>query len=42
MLPRLNIHLGVGTAAEIIDATIGAVVLLIVLRVVRGPSWRLR
>jgi len=42
MLPRLGLHLGVGTAAEIIDATIGAVVLLIVLRVLRGPSWGLR
>jgi uncharacterized membrane protein YeaQ/YmgE (transglycosylase-associated protein family) len=42
MLPRLGLHLGVGTAAEIVDATIGAVVLLLVLRVLRGPSWRLR
>jgi uncharacterized membrane protein YeaQ/YmgE (transglycosylase-associated protein family) len=42
MLPRLGLHLGVGTAAEIVNATIGAVVLLIVLRVLRRPSWRLR
>ena len=42
MLPRLGVHLGVGIAAEIVDAAIGAIVLLLVLRVVRGPSWRLR
>ena len=36
LLPRLNIHLGVGTIALIINATIGAIVLLIVLRVVSG------
>lgn len=42
MLPRLGIHLGVGTAAHIVDATIGAIVLLLFLRLMRGPSWRLR
>jgi uncharacterized membrane protein YeaQ/YmgE (transglycosylase-associated protein family) len=41
-LPRLGIHLGVGTAAHIVDATVGAIVLLLVLRLVRGPSWRVR
>jgi uncharacterized membrane protein YeaQ/YmgE (transglycosylase-associated protein family) len=42
ILPRLGIHVGVGTAAEIVDATIGAIVLLLILRLMRGPSWRLR
>jgi len=36
LLPRLNIHLGVGTVALIINATIGAIVLLILLRVLAG------
>ena len=47
LLPRLNIHLGVGTIALIINATIGAIVLLIVLRVFSsrggggwGSRWR--
>ena len=36
LLPRLGIHLGVGMVAAIIQATIGAVLLLVVLRIVRG------
>jgi uncharacterized membrane protein YeaQ/YmgE (transglycosylase-associated protein family) len=36
LLPRLNIHLGVGTVALIINATIGAIVLLITIRLVAG------
>ena len=36
LLPRLNIHLGVGTIALIINATIGAIVLLITIRLVAG------
>jgi uncharacterized membrane protein YeaQ/YmgE (transglycosylase-associated protein family) len=36
LLPRLNIHLGVGTVALIINATIGAIVLLIILRLIAG------
>ena len=35
LLPRLGIHLGVGLVAIIISATIGAVVLLLILRLVR-------
>ena len=38
LLPRLNIHLGVGVAAAIINATIGAVVLLVVIKLLRGGS----
>ena len=41
LLPRLNIHLGVGTIALIINATIGAIVLLIMIRMVAGNrGWR--
>lgn len=40
LLPRLNIHLGVGWVALIVNATIGAVLLLIVLRLLMGRrSW---
>ena len=42
MLPRLGIHLGTGMAAQIADAAIGAIVLLIILRLLSGPVWRLR
>jgi uncharacterized membrane protein YeaQ/YmgE (transglycosylase-associated protein family) len=38
LLPRLHIHLGVGVAAAIINATIGAVVLLAVIKLLRGGS----
>jgi uncharacterized membrane protein YeaQ/YmgE (transglycosylase-associated protein family) len=36
LLPRLGIHLGVGMVAAILNAFIGAVVLLLVLRLVSG------
>jgi uncharacterized membrane protein YeaQ/YmgE (transglycosylase-associated protein family) len=35
LLPRLGIHLGLGIVSIIANATIGAVVLLLVLRLVR-------
>ena len=35
LLPRLGIHLGVGMISVIASATIGAVVLLLVLRLIR-------
>jgi uncharacterized membrane protein YeaQ/YmgE (transglycosylase-associated protein family) len=44
LLPRLNIHLGAGLIAAIANATIGAIVLLLILRLVwrggGGWSWR--
>lgn len=44
LLPKLGIHIGSGIVGAIIDATIGALVLLFVLRLVRGGggrrSWR--
>ena len=42
LLPRLGIHLGVGILALIINATIGAIVLLLILRLIAGggSSWR--
>jgi uncharacterized membrane protein YeaQ/YmgE (transglycosylase-associated protein family) len=39
MLPRLGMHLGVGTVALIINATIGAIVLLLIIRLVAGGGW---
>ncbi len=39
LLPQLGIHLGVGLLAAIINATIGAVLLLFVIRLLRGPRW---
>jgi len=36
LLPQLGIHLGTGTLSRIITATIGAILILVVLRLVRG------
>ena len=36
LLPQLNIHLGSGIIALIVNAFIGAVVLLLILRLVTG------
>jgi uncharacterized membrane protein YeaQ/YmgE (transglycosylase-associated protein family) len=38
LLPRLGIHLGVGIVALIVDATLGAIVLLFILRLVGGAG----
>jgi uncharacterized membrane protein YeaQ/YmgE (transglycosylase-associated protein family) len=40
LLPRLGIQLGVGIVSAIINATIGAVVLLLIVRLVRGGTGR--
>jgi len=42
LLPRLNIHLGTGWIALILNAFIGAVVLLFVLRLIGGGGWGYR
>lgn len=40
LLPRLNIHLGDGIVALIANATIGAIVLLLIIRVFSGSrGW---
>jgi uncharacterized membrane protein YeaQ/YmgE (transglycosylase-associated protein family) len=39
LLPRLGIHLGVGIVALIINAFVGAIVLLLVLRLLGGSGW---
>ena len=40
-LPRLGIHLGTGLVSAIVNATIGAILLLVVVRLVRGGGrWR--
>jgi uncharacterized membrane protein YeaQ/YmgE (transglycosylase-associated protein family) len=41
LLPRLGVHLGVGIVALILNAFIGAVVLLLVLRLLNG-GWGYR
>jgi uncharacterized membrane protein YeaQ/YmgE (transglycosylase-associated protein family) len=43
LLPQLGIHVGSGIISAIIDATIGAVLLLLIMRLVRGGNgWRAR
>jgi uncharacterized membrane protein YeaQ/YmgE (transglycosylase-associated protein family) len=43
LLPQLNIHVGSGTISAVINATIGALMLLLILRLVRGGNgWRAR
>jgi uncharacterized membrane protein YeaQ/YmgE (transglycosylase-associated protein family) len=40
VLPRVGIHLGTGMVSAIINATIGAVILLLLIRLVRGGGRR--
>src|SRR6187455_3104004 len=43
LLPRLGIHLGAGLVAAIVNATLGALILLVVIKLVRGGGgsrWR--
>jgi len=45
LLPQLGIHLGTGLISAIVNATIGAVLLLLLVRLLRGgggfgSSWR--
>jgi uncharacterized membrane protein YeaQ/YmgE (transglycosylase-associated protein family) len=40
LLPQLGIHLGTGLISAIVNATIGAVLLLLVVRFVRGGGWQ--
>jgi len=39
LLPRLGVHLGSGVVAAIFDATIGAILLLLLVRLVRGGGY---
>ena len=40
LFPKVGIHLGTGIVAEIIAATLGAVILLVVMRLIRrGGRW---
>jgi uncharacterized membrane protein YeaQ/YmgE (transglycosylase-associated protein family) len=39
LLPRVNIHLGVGIVALIINALVGAIVLLLIIRLLGGGGW---
>jgi len=47
LFPQLGIHLGTGTLGAIINATLGAIPLLVIIRLVRGAGgwgggWRSR
>jgi len=47
LLPRFGIHLGTGVVSAIVNATVGAIVLLLVVRLLRGGigrggGWRRR
>ena len=42
LLPQLGIALGTGLVPAIINATIGAVLLLLVVRLVSGGGWGMR
>jgi uncharacterized membrane protein YeaQ/YmgE (transglycosylase-associated protein family) len=43
LLPLLGIHLGAGVVAMIVNAFIGAIVLLLIVRLIeRGSGWRYR
>jgi uncharacterized membrane protein YeaQ/YmgE (transglycosylase-associated protein family) len=38
LLPQLNVHIGAGIASAIANATVGAILLLILMRAVRGSG----
>jgi uncharacterized membrane protein YeaQ/YmgE (transglycosylase-associated protein family) len=38
LLPRLDIHLGTGIVALVVNATLGAIVLLLILRLISGAG----
>jgi uncharacterized membrane protein YeaQ/YmgE (transglycosylase-associated protein family) len=42
LLPQLNIHLGSGIVALILNALMGAIVLLLILRLIGGGGWGYR
>ena len=42
LLPQLGVHLGTGLLSLILNAFIGAVVLLLILRLVSGGGWGMR
>jgi uncharacterized membrane protein YeaQ/YmgE (transglycosylase-associated protein family) len=39
LLPQLGVHLGTGLISAILNATIGALLLLLIVRLVRGSGW---
>jgi uncharacterized membrane protein YeaQ/YmgE (transglycosylase-associated protein family) len=39
LLPQLGIHLGTGVISAIFNATIGAILLLLIVRLFRGGGW---
>lgn len=39
LIPQLHLHLGAGIVAAILNATIGAIILLLIIRLVSGAGW---
>ena len=39
LLPQLGIHLGTGLISAILNATIGAILLLLIVGLIRGGGW---
>jgi uncharacterized membrane protein YeaQ/YmgE (transglycosylase-associated protein family) len=39
LLPQMGIHLGTGVISAIVNATIGAMLLLLIVRLFRGGGW---
>jgi uncharacterized membrane protein YeaQ/YmgE (transglycosylase-associated protein family) len=39
LLPRTGIHLGTGVTSAIVNATIGAILLLLIVRLFQGGGW---
>ena len=39
LLPQMGIHLGTGVLSAIVNATIGAILLLLIVRLFRGGGW---
>jgi uncharacterized membrane protein YeaQ/YmgE (transglycosylase-associated protein family) len=39
LLPRIGLHLGTGVVSAIVNATIGAILLLLVIRLLTGGAW---
>jgi uncharacterized membrane protein YeaQ/YmgE (transglycosylase-associated protein family) len=47
LLPRVGVHLGAGVVSAIVNATVGAIMLLLIVRLLRGGiggagAWRRR
>jgi uncharacterized membrane protein YeaQ/YmgE (transglycosylase-associated protein family) len=39
LFPRLGVHIGAGVGQEIVYSMLGAIILLLVIRLIRGPRF---